>query len=367
MDDVWAVDEVSASSVSGEDASMPKHWMDSIDLVWKEVGVEINTKKNVDRGQAEIQGVTLEPRTHLLGASVERRVRLMASAFLFSGRRWGSVKQLEVLLGRFGFVHGFQPCLRSIFMDCYSWIATRKSEGRRGGLLPQSVRDEVLLAGLLLPHASCSLDAPWCPRLECFDAAPGGHGRAWSTFDTEVVAEVARWADSKSARTYLFPGPGIEENAHGRCPLFRVRLPEASWWTEAARKGGRRHITLEEADAGIWSLEARLRRPTEVGSKVVEGGDNAAQIGAFSRGRSSSRRLNGRCRKACAVTLGGGLVPFWFWVSTTRNPADRPSRVFGKDDFCDERRQPKPAAEVPVGVSVFSQRGCFLSSLLRPG
>jgi len=233
----------------------------------------------------------------------------MASAFLFSGRRWGSVKQLEVILGRFGFVHGFQPCLRSIFMVSYQWIATRKSEGRRGGLLPQSVRDEVLLAGLMLPHACCSLDAPWCPRLECFDAAPGGHGRAWSTFNAEVVAEVARWADAKVARTYLLPGSGIEEDVNGRCPLFRVRLPDAKWWTEAARKGGRRHITLEEADAGIWSLESRLRRPTEVGAKVVEGGDNAAQIGAFTRGRSSSRQLNGRCRKVCAVTLGGGPGP----------------------------------------------------------
>ena len=32
-----------------------------MDEAWGRIGVEINAKKNVDRGQAEVQGVTLEP------------------------------------------------------------------------------------------------------------------------------------------------------------------------------------------------------------------------------------------------------------------------------------------------------------------
>ena len=67
IDDVWAIDEV-YSGDEGEDVSIPKHWMDCMDRAWRDCGIEVNSKKNVDRGCAEVQGVTLETHLHWLGA-----------------------------------------------------------------------------------------------------------------------------------------------------------------------------------------------------------------------------------------------------------------------------------------------------------
>ena len=103
---------------------------------------------------------------------------------------------------------------------------------------------------------------------------------------------------------------GIRFDEQGRCPLRRVKLPRSKHWSQVGRPGGFRHITMEEAEAMIWSLDSRLRRPDELGCRIVTGGDNAPQVGAFMRGRSPSHALNGCCRKACAIELAGNFMPF---------------------------------------------------------
>eukprot|EP00974_Lingulodinium_polyedra_P056824 5466923-Lingulodinium_polyedra.AAC.1 len=53
---------------------------------------------------------------------------------------------------------------------------------------------ELVSAALTLPLAVMRLgeaSAPWCPRVVCFDAAPGGHGAAYASV---AVDEVQRWA-----------------------------------------------------------------------------------------------------------------------------------------------------------------------------
>ena len=106
-------------------------------------------------------------------------------------------------------------------------------------------------------------------------------------------------------------------------PLRRYR------WHEVARPGRYEHITLEEAAAHVWGLESRLHRPAEHGVRGVHIGDNAAEVGASARGRSSTWRLNFYCRQACAVEIAGSLHPFRLWAPSADNPADRPSSFFG--------------------------------------
>ena len=76
-------------------------------------------------------------------------------------------------------------------------------------------------------------------------------------------------------------------------------------------------------------LEHRLKTPVVFGKRVVHIGDDAAEVGASSKGRSPSRALNKFCRQACAVELAGDLQPVRPWVESKASPADIPSSWHG--------------------------------------
>ena len=133
------------------------------------------------------------------------------------------------------------------------------------------------MGAVLLPLAQRDLRAPFHPRMECYDAAPGGHGRAWASFSPDLIAEDARWSDQKTPYTGLAGkggsfgdfGPQLDE--FGRCPMHRIKLPESPHWHKVGRPaGGFRHIALEMASARDWSVVCSLRRPTELGASLVE-------------------------------------------------------------------------------------------------
>ena len=119
------------------------------------------------------------------------------------------------------------------------------------------------------------LDDEFSRRVECYDAAPGGHGRAWQNFEKGLVQEMGRWADQRAPYTGMADEKmtgmvgGVRVDDEGKCPLRRLSLPVGGHWFTAARPGGMRHIALEEAVARGWSLYSRLRRPRETGAKVL--------------------------------------------------------------------------------------------------
>ena len=132
-------------------------------------------------------------------------------------------------------------------------------------------------------------------------------------------------------------------------PPIASEATEPGHWCTAHKAGGFQHITLEEADATLWAAEAKLRRPTELFARSALGGDNAPCVGAFRRGRSRSRRLNGRCRRRAAVELAGGFSSFDVWVPTHANPTDRPSRAHLHGRAHRDPDQPEPRSEVDLG------------------
>eukprot|EP00972_Heterocapsa_arctica_P048734 7181524-Heterocapsa_arctica.AAC.1 len=67
------------------------------------------------------------------------------------------------------------------------------------------------------------------------DASPGGHGRAWACFPTDLSSHVARLADSKAPYSCLSMEHGIEVDQQNRCPLKRIEMPSAPHWCEAAK------------------------------------------------------------------------------------------------------------------------------------
>eukprot|EP00974_Lingulodinium_polyedra_P094971 9204916-Lingulodinium_polyedra.AAC.1 len=62
-------------------------------------------------------------------------------------------------------------------------MARLRETNRASGQLSPVVRAELYAALVLLPFYQIDLRSAFHPRVECSDAAPGGHGRAWTTMD----------------------------------------------------------------------------------------------------------------------------------------------------------------------------------------
>eukprot|EP00972_Heterocapsa_arctica_P047090 6947991-Heterocapsa_arctica.AAC.1 len=98
--------------------------------------------------------------------------------------------------------------------------------------MPAGCWGELLVSAILVPLASHDLDSEYCSRVAMYDAAPGGHGRAWTTVPLSSVTEMAQAADGKMPMTGLAGAPGLSlpygvpVDEHNRCPLQRVELPQ---------------------------------------------------------------------------------------------------------------------------------------------
>lgn len=240
------------------------------------------------------------------------------------------LKVVERWVGKLSFAHGMRACCRSTMESTYRWLSELRARASWSGRLWPSVRSEVLAASLEVVFLQVDLRSPWLPRVEASDAAPGGHGRAWTRMAATKVAEIAQVADTRGCYTSLNLEHGVALLESGKCPLHVVDIDEHNYqWHTAARPGGWQHITLEEGYAAVWSLADRLRRPEEWNARGVQMLDSAALCGALRKGRSSSRRLNSVCRQVKCVLLIGNFEMFFPWAPSKRNPADGPSSVYG--------------------------------------
>lgn len=228
VDDLWGVAELEP-----EERSHPTldEWMRRVDHEWPRLDVPINEKKSGACGSEEVQACVLHPRDHRLGAGWKRRRELMAATFELLSMRMPSVHSVERLVGKLSYVHAFAPSCRSIFAEVYKWLERyREKKARRAPWCPEAWGE--LMASAWLAPTMCSwLGSAWRRRIECSDAAPGGHGLAWADFPPEAVAALARVAE-----TSLRLPCGVLLGGDGRCALDRVVLPASVGWRTAPRR-----------------------------------------------------------------------------------------------------------------------------------
>ena len=374
LDDVWALDECTSAE---DPPGVASKWLEDIAQAWGRDGVLEHEKKAV-RGvlKEEVQGVMIDGKDGWAGVSMSKRALLLEAGLYLLRQQRPLVGEVDRWLGKLSFALSFRACARSVLQDIYTWLAQHRGRVKRAYLWP-SIRAEMVVSMCLVPFLHSNLRSDWCGRVEASDAAPGGHGRAWTNMPTTMVAEASRLCTHKGLHTNLHTEHGLASS--GLRPMQQVKLPvEQFQWSTAARRGGYKHITLEEAIALNWSLHDRLERPSECGQRVVHLVDSAAAAGAYKKGRSASRRLNGCCRQACAIVLCSGIDPYFVWVPTDANPADEPSsrhgiragtvrtiqpqitqmvgldHVFGVDS-CWEREEPWLARLVQRGLAKVSE------------
>ena len=347
IDDLWTVEQRQGRHQSDPLASA---WIRAGEKGFEKLGVSVHHGKSEDNGfGAEFQGAQIHSTQHWLGTTVRRLLLSTPACFTVLGRWEVASLTVERLNGKQGYDDFFRPCIRSVKQTIYGWMEAHRDARRSLRSLPSAVWGELAVSAVLAPLKQANLQAAYCRRVECYDAAPGGHGRAWVLFPEDTVHTICRLADGPGVRTSLREPSGMVLTQEGRCPLARVRLPASPHWHTVSRPGGYRHITLEEADANVWAVESKLHRPAELGTKSCLDGDNAPCVGAFRKGRSGAPLLNARCRRRCAAELAGDLGIFDFWISTHVNPADKPSRSHLPRS--EKEPQPPPSREIVLAAN----------------
>lgn len=329
IDDIWALEHADY----GQTASIGPDWLGRAEQAWVLRGVEPNLKKNVDGlADQEVQGYWVDGEKHWVGVSLQKRRFLFQATMAVLMRRKVMVGVVDRLIGKHSFVHSCRAVLRSVFDHTYTWISSVREHRRELATLPVLVWEELCVSAILLMYAQFDLSSHWSNRVECSDASMTGLGRAYGVIPEHVAQTLARYSSHSSAYTNLKLPWSIGLTQEHKCPLKKVRIPvERIKWKFLGVPWDAEHITLSEADAIAWTAEDRLRRPGDCGARFIHPVDSAACCGAFTKGRSSSSRLNSRCRKVGSICLAGGHDVFYPWMASQENPADEPSRWFEKE------------------------------------
>ena len=111
---------------------------------------------------------------------------------------------------------------------------------------------------------------------------------------------------------------------------LRATLPARSWkWRVVAGwkwKTDGDHINSLELRAILTTLRWRVEHAGHMRMRFIHLTDSLVCLHALARGRNSSRKLRRTMSRVNALILASGCHPFWGYVHTEQNPADKPSR-----------------------------------------
>ena len=105
----------------------------------------------------------------------------------------------------------------------------------------------------------------------------------------------------------------LDSTASGGCPSVQGRLI-------------RMPLNPQQVKGQDSSAELALEHAGHLQSRFSHLTDSLVCLHALTRGRSSSRRLRRTMSRVNALILASGIHPFWGYVHTEQNPADKPSR-----------------------------------------
>ena len=274
---------------------------------------------------------------------------LSLTAWVLSSRRVSRL-WLQAVVGRwvFDFQHR-RPCFGALEAV---WSVLPGFHGWRP--MPKHVGYDFLMCCGLVPLMFCDMRAQFDRTVYCTDASEHGAGACRSkgltafgleegvlfgklpagTVDEDRVAhalvlELLRRADHKGTDVRLDLGTPFRSKAWPREEVS----PKRWHWQEIlsfrwATLGS--HINEYELHA-LFSLVRWLARGAgNVNRRFCVLLDSMVVLSVAAKGRSSSKRLNHILRRLNAHLLACSMFPFFGYVSSQANPADKPSRCFSR-------------------------------------
>ena len=209
-----------------------------------------------------------------------------------------------------------RKCCMSVLGRVYRFVADMND--KRFVRLPADVLDELRAALFCLPEAFTDVRAPIQTRIWCSDATPESAGtvhaevsRAFSRalFDhSEHAGEYTRLDWSEVSRLLSpWEGPVLPDR-------LRLALKAANWHVgHSLRFRETSHVNLQEARA-LRLVIRRCAAESNAGFRIIVIVDSRVVLGAFSKGRSSSSRLNSILRSCLGYFLLAGISVHLCWV-----------------------------------------------------
>ena len=334
--------------------------LEAADAAYGSHGMPVKRDKSEDPAlAAEFWGATLHGGTGRYGFNLERRASLAATT-LFALAFGVSGDELRRLLGVWSYCLGFRREGMSALGVAYQ--AAQSMPRRRRIMLSGPAFNELMSLAFLWPLLETDLRAdPTCDRAgrpivvatdaagegglgACIGAVVDEHGQGsvplWSRLHalSEEKGEYVRldWAEAgseeggaaedahpepQSRRAIGYPGSQVA--GRGVCPVGGVEGAAAPSPAASVRRAA--HINVLEARAIMLSMRKLVKQGVQ-NSRIVVLSDSRVCVGAFSKGRSSSRKLNAVIRRVGALLLRSGCTLDVVWIPTWANPADAPSR-----------------------------------------
>ncbi|CAE7682844.1 unnamed protein product [Symbiodinium sp. CCMP2592] len=307
-----------------------------------------------------------------VGAPLEVRRQLwkLIAQLLASGR--ASKEALEKLGGFVAFVFQFRRELFSLLHHFYVYVA--KLEPQKVVRLPGYIADELRAVALHLPLASWNMRSHISSSLLATDATPTSGGAVRAKIAPALASELWRRSEIKGAAVRLDPG---SEHVLEAPPLetsrFAASISPCLNWQVCGSYSFRNthHINLQEGRALKREVVRFASNPDNLDSVQIALNDSMVVVGAVSKGRSSSFRLNGILRSMLPFLAFGRVSLALLWVETLANLADWPSRFRPLPAPSTPRpwmeRYGITAARAPVGWELFAVVGGITCTYRRRG
>lgn len=306
---------------------------------------------------AEVDGINGQ-----VGAPVDVRRQLwwLIAQMLASGRT--SKEALEKLGGFIAFIFQFRREFFSLLHHFYVFAA--KLEPQKVVRLPGYIADELRSVALHLPLASWHMRTRLSASLLATDATPSSGGAVRATMTPALASELWRRSEIKGAALRLDPETDpLLENPPIEASKFAASISPCLRWHVCGSYAFRKthHINLQEGRALKREIVRFASDPGNLDSVQIALNDSMVVVGAVSKGRSSSFRLNGILRSMVPYLAFGRVSLALLWVETLANLADWPSRFKPLPAPC----PPRPwmerfwitAAKPPVGWELFAATG----------
>ena len=236
-------------------------------------------------------------------------------------------KLLQKLVGLLVHPAMHKRILMSLLQDTYMFISNMKPRGLVR--MPVGVKEELLWLGLCLPVAHSNIRWPISCRIGASDASLSGGGRAACLTDQSVANTLYRFSEHSGEHVKLDWQQGALEppSMMASAPSELEQLMNAHAWsaTHQCKFNHKQHINILEMKMVKAELKGLVKQQSEPHRAVLLV-DSRVVVGAFSKGRSSSRQLNRILRSMVGWLIAGQVSLHLIWVGTKANPADHPSR-----------------------------------------
>ena len=242
---------------------------------------------------------------------------------------WCTKRILQKLLGYTCFIFQYRRELFALQHHIYKFVQRLPNKGWRR--LPVFICDELRSMAYYIPVARWNMRKQLSPSLLATDATPTSGGAARVDATPELCKELWRQSEVRGSAVRLDSRP-IDEVLDWDAPdepsVLASVLGHALPWKATSSYTFRQtsHINLQEARALKKEVSQLCSDLQQRGSIQICFNDSRVVCGAFSKGRSSSFKLNGVMRSLVPYLVAGDITLAFLWIETHANPADHPSR-----------------------------------------